>query len=159
MLTGITERDLSVDVLETSSPFPFFLAPLGLQWIAHPDAELASARAAATLGIPYCLSTITSHSMEDVAEVMGDAPRWFQLYWLNDREVTASLVDRAAAAGYSAIVVTIDTPIVGWRPRDIGRAYVPYSGPQEIAQLTSDRSSAPGFPLHRRRILLPRPRQ
>jgi lactate 2-monooxygenase len=148
MLTGITERDLSVTVLGTSSPYPFFLAPLGLQWVAHPDAELASARAAATLEIPYCLSTVTSHSMEHVAEVMGDAPRWFQLYWLNDREVTASLVDRAAAAGYSAIVVTVDTPIVGWRPRDIGRQYVAYSGPQGIAQLTSD-------PVFRARLPVP----
>ena len=138
MLAGITERDLSIEVLGTSSPLPFLLAPVGLQWIAHPEAELASARAAATLGIPYCLSTITSNSMEDVAEAMGDAARWFQLYWLNDREVTASLVRRAAAAGYSAIVVTIDTPIVGWRPRDIGRAYVPYSGAHGTAQLTSD---------------------
>jgi lactate 2-monooxygenase len=149
MLTGITERDVSVDVLGTSSPVPFFLAPIGLQWIAHPDAELASARAAATLGVPYCLSTITSRSMEEVAGVMGDAPRWFQLYWMNDREVTTSLVDRAAAAGYTAIVVTIDTPIVGWRPRDIGRAYVPYSGPQGMAQLTSDpvfRSRLPAPP-------------
>ena len=138
VLTGITDRDLAVEVLGTSSPFPFFMAPLGLQWIAHQEAELASARAAATLRIPYCIPTIASHSMEEIAAVMGDAPRWFQLYWLNDREVTASLVNRAATAGCSAIVVTVDTPIVGWRPRDIGRAYVPYSGPQGIAQLTSD---------------------
>jgi isopentenyl diphosphate isomerase/L-lactate dehydrogenase-like FMN-dependent dehydrogenase/DNA-binding SARP family transcriptional activator len=149
MLTGGTTRDLSVEVLGTRSPYPFFLAPIGLQRIAHPDAELASARAAATLGVPYCVSTITSYSMEEIAEAMGDAPRWFQLYWLNDREVTASLVDRAAAAGYSAIVVTVDTPIVGWRPRDIGREYVPYSGAQGVGQLTSDpvfRSRLPGPP-------------
>jgi lactate 2-monooxygenase len=149
LLSGLIERDLSVDVLGTTSPVPFFLAPLGLQWVAHREAELASARAAATLGIPYCVSTVTAHSMEEIAHVMGDAPRWFQLYCLNDRDVTASLLDRAAAAGYSAIMATVDTPIVGWRPRDIGRAYVPYSGPQGIAQLTSDpvfRSRLPAPP-------------
>jgi lactate 2-monooxygenase len=148
LLAGHTERDLSVDVLGTTSPYPFFLAPMGLQAIAHSDAELASARAAAKLRIPYCVSTVTSCSMEEMAEAMGDAPRWFQLYWFTDPEVTASLVDRAAAAGYSAIVLTLDTPLVGWRPRDIGRVYFPYSDPQGIAQLTSD-------PVFRSRLAVP----
>ena len=148
LLAGHIERDLSVEVLGTTSPYPFFLAPMGLQAIAHSDAELASARAAAKLRIPYCVSTVTSCSMEEIAEAMGDAPRWFQLYWFTDPEVTASLLDRAAAAGYSAIVVTLDTPLVGWRPRDIGRVYFPYSDPQGIAQLTSD-------PVFRSRLAAP----
>ena len=69
---------------------------------------------------------------------MGDAPRWFQLYWVNDREVVASLVDRAAAAGYSAIVVTLDTLVLGWRPRDLRHAYLPFREGEGIAQFTSD---------------------
>jgi lactate 2-monooxygenase len=146
MLTGNVARDLSVDVLGTQSRFPFFLAPIGVLSIAHPDGELACARAAATVGIPFCLSTVVSRTIEEVAEAMGDAARWFQLYWVNDREVTASLVDRAVAAGYSAIVVTLDTPTVGWRPRDVGSAYVPWGG--GLANFTSD-------PVFRSRLAVP----
>jgi len=102
MLTGNSSRELSVEVLGTVSPFPFFLAPVGVLSIAHPEGELAAARAAAALRVPFVLSTAASHSIEEIAEAMGDGPRWFQLYWVNDREVVASLVDRAAAAGYSA---------------------------------------------------------
>jgi isopentenyl diphosphate isomerase/L-lactate dehydrogenase-like FMN-dependent dehydrogenase len=138
MLTGHTERELSVEVLGTASPFPFFLAPVGVLSIAHPEGELAAARAAAALRVPFVLSTAASHSIEEVAEAMGDAPRWFQLYWVNDREVVASLVDRAAAAGYSAIVVTLDTLVLGWRPRDLRHAYLPFREGEGIAQFTSD---------------------
>src|SRR5262249_45337483 len=116
MLTGNVERELSVEVLGTRSPAPFFLAPIGVLSIAHPEGELAAARAAASHRIPYVLSTAASHSIEEIADAMGDAPRWFQLYWVSDREVTQSLVSRAAAAGYSAIVVTLDTLLLGWRP-------------------------------------------
>ena len=77
--------------------------------IAHADGELAVARAAAATGVPLILSSAASHSIEEVAEAMGDAPRWFQLYWVYDREIVASFVDRAEAAGYAAIVVTLDT--------------------------------------------------
>src|SRR5438105_11561017 len=98
MLTGNSERDLSVDVLGTLSPFPFFLAPIGVLSIAHPEGELAPARAAAALRVPFILSSAASHSIEEVAEAMGDAPRWFQLYWVSDREVVATLVDRAGPA-------------------------------------------------------------
>jgi lactate 2-monooxygenase len=136
MMTGNVSRDLSVDVLGTQSRFPFLLAPIGVLSIAHPDGELACARAAATVGIPFCLSTVVSRTIEEVAEEMGDSARWFQLYWVNDREVSASLVDRAVAAGYSAIVVTVDTPTVGWRPRDVGGTYVPWAG--GLANFTSD---------------------
>jgi lactate 2-monooxygenase len=138
MLTGNSERDLSVEVLGTPSPFPFFLAPVGVLSIAHPEGELAAARAAAGLRVPFVLSTAASHSIEEVAEAMGDAPRWFQLYWVSDQEVTASLVDRAGAAGYSAIVVTVDTLTLGWRPRDLRHAYLPFREGEGIAQFTSD---------------------
>jgi lactate 2-monooxygenase len=148
MLTGNVERDLSVEVLGTRSPFPFFLAPVGVLSIAHPDGELAPARAAAAAGVPFILSTAASHSMEEVASAMGDAPRWFQLYWVNDREIVASLVGRAAAAGYSAIVVTLDTLVLGWRPRDLRHAYLPFREGEGIAQFTSD-------PVFRSRLSVP----
>src|SRR5262245_6476238 len=126
MLTGNVRRDLSVEVLGTRSPFPFLLAPVGVLSIAHPDGELAPARAAAAAGVPFVLSTAASHSIEEVAEAMGDASRWFQLYWINDREIVASFVQRASAAGYGAIVITLDTLILGWRPRDLANAYLPF---------------------------------
>ncbi len=138
MLTGNTERDLSVEILGTRSPAPFLLAPVGVLSIAHPDGELAVARAAAALGIPFCLSTAASSSIEDIAGAMGDASRWFQLYWINDREIVASLLGRAQVAGYSAVVVTLDTPILGWRPRDLRKAYLPFVTGQGCAQFFSD---------------------
>jgi len=106
MLTGNSERDLSVEVLGTRSAAPFFLAPIGVLSIAHPEGELACARAAAATGIPFILSSAASHSIEEIAEAMGDAPRWFQLYWINDRDVAASFVDRAAGAGFGAIFLS-----------------------------------------------------
>jgi isopentenyl-diphosphate delta-isomerase len=138
MLTGNAERDASVDVLGTPSPVPFFLAPIGVLSIAHQDGELAAARAAAALRIPFTLSSAASHSMEEIAEAMGDAPRWFQLYWVNDREICASFVERAEAAGYAAIVVTLDTLTLGWRPRDLRNAYLPFLSGQGCAQFFSD---------------------
>ena len=93
-------------MLGTSSPAPFLLAPVGVLSIAHEEGELAVARASAATEVPLILSSAASHSIEEVAEAMGDAARWFQLYWVNDREVAASLVDRAEAAGYGAVVVT-----------------------------------------------------
>ena len=138
MLRGTDERELGIEVLATASPFPFLLAPVGVLSLAHPEGELAAARAAAALGVPFVLSTAASHSIEEVAEAMGDAPRWFQLYWVTDREVVASLVERAAAAGYSAVVVTLDTLVLGWRPRDLRQAYLPFRQAEGIAQFTSD---------------------
>ena len=138
MLGAHTERELHVDVLGTESPFPFFLAPVGVLSIAHADGELAPARAAAAAHVPFILSTAASHSIEEIAEAMGDAPRWFQLYWVSNRDVVASLVRRAEAAGYGAIVVTLDTLILGWRPRDLRNAYLPFRDGEGIAQFTSD---------------------
>ena len=138
MLAGNAVRDLSVEVLGMRSPVPFFLAPVGVLSIAHAEGELAVARAAAALGIPLVLSSAASHSMEEVAQALGDTPRWFQLYWVSDPDVAGSLVDRAAAAGYSAIVVTLDTLTLGWRPRDLGHAYLPFRRGEGIGQFTSD---------------------
>lgn len=138
MLTGNVERDISVEILGTRSPAPFLLAPIGVLSIAHAEGELAVARGATATGVPMVLSSAASHSMEDVAEAMGDGPRWFQLYWVNDREVTISLVERAAASGYAAIVVTLDTLTLGWRPRDLGHAYLPFVTGEGCAQFFSD---------------------
>jgi lactate 2-monooxygenase len=148
MLVGNTVRDLSVDVLGTPSPLPFFLAPVGVLSIAHSDGELAPARAAAALRVPFILSSAASHSIEEIAVAMGDAPRWFQLYWVSDREVVESLVHRAEASGYAAIVVTLDTLTLGWRPRDLRNAYLPFREGEGIAQFTSD-------PVFRSRLSVP----
>jgi lactate 2-monooxygenase len=138
MLAGTAERDLSVEVLGTRSPAPFFLAPIGVLSIAHEDGEVGVARAAAATGVPMILSSAASHTIEEAAEAMGDAPRWFQLYWVNDREVAISLVRRAEASGYGALVVTLDTMTLGWRPRDLANGYLPFLGGEGCAQFFSD---------------------
>jgi lactate 2-monooxygenase len=138
MLRGNRERDLSVDVLGTTSPAPFLLAPVGVLSIAHREGELEVARASAATGVPLILSSAASHSIEEVAEAMGDAARWFQLYWVNDREIAASLVARAEDAGFGAIVVTVDTPMLGWRERDLRKAYLPFLTGEGCAQFFSD---------------------
>jgi len=138
MLTGNVERDISVDVLGTHSAAPFLLAPVGVLTIAHEEGELAAARAAGASGIPFILSNASSSSLEEVADAMGDAARWFQLYWVNDPEIVSSFVGRAAAAGYSAIVVTLDTLTLGWRPRDLRLADLPFLTGQGCAQFFSD---------------------
>ena len=138
MLAGNKERELSVEVLGTRSPAPFFLAPIGVLGIAHPEGEIAVARAAAATGIPMILSSAASHSLEEIAEAMVDAARWFQLYWISDREVAASLIERAEAAGYGAIVMTLDTLTLGWRPRDLRNAYLPFLSGEGCAQFFSD---------------------
>jgi lactate 2-monooxygenase len=138
MLAGNRERDLSVDVLGTGSPAPFLLAPVGVLSIAHPDGELAVARAAAATSVPMVLSSAASHSLEEVAGELGETPGWFQLYWVNDREVVASLVRRAEDAGYGAIVVTLDTLTLGWRDRDLRKPYLPFVTGEGCAQFFSD---------------------
>jgi lactate 2-monooxygenase len=138
MLRGNRERELGVEVLGTPSPAPFLLAPIGVLSIAHEQGELEVAHASAATGVPYVLSSAASHTIEEVAEVMGDARRWFQLYWINDREVAASLVARAEDAGFEAIVVTVDTPMLGWRERDLRKAYLPFLSGEGCAQFFSD---------------------
>jgi lactate 2-monooxygenase len=136
MLTGNVERDISVEVLGLRSPAPFLLAPVGVLSIAHEEAEIGAANAAASSGVPMILSSAATHSIEDVAAT--NAPRWFQLYWVNDREICASFVRRAEAAGYGAIVVTLDTLNLGWRPRDLRQAYLPFIRGEGCGQYFSD---------------------
>ncbi len=139
MLTAPVDRDTGVEVLGLGSPVPFFLAPLGVQSIAHPDGELATARAARATGAPMILSTAAEYSMEQVAEELGpEHPKWYQLYWVNNRDVVKSFVRRAEAAGYQAIVVTLDTLRLAWRDRDLRHAYLPFWHGRGIGQYTSD---------------------
>lgn len=138
MLRDISARDLSTEVLGLALPAPVMLAPIGVLGIVHPDGEVAVARAAASLEIPFILSTAASNSMEDVAEAAGAGSRWFQLYWPNDDEVAASFVQRAEKAGYSAIVVTLDVPQLAWRPRDIQGAFLPFLKSEGIANYLAD---------------------
>ena len=126
MLTDATSRDLATTVLGQDMPAPVLLAPVGVQSIVHPDGELATARAAAALGVTMVLSTASSHTIEEVAEAGGDGPRWYQLYWPNDNDVTISILQRAKAAGFSTLVVTLDTWTLAWRPNDLDRAYLPF---------------------------------
>ena len=126
MLTGATQRDLGTTVLGTELPSPVLLAPVGVQSIVHPEGELATARAAAALGVPMVLSTASSNTIEDVAAANGDGARWYQLYWPNDNEVTISILARAKAAGFSTLVLTLDTWTLAWRPNDLDQSYLPF---------------------------------
>jgi lactate 2-monooxygenase len=149
MLRDVSRRDLGTTVLGTAMPAPLMLAPVGVQSIVHPEAEVAVARAAAATGVPMVLSTASSRSLEEVAEAQGDAPRWFQLYWPRDPDLAASLLGRAERAGYGAIVVTVDTWMLAWRPRDLELAYLPFLQGEGIANYLSDpvfRAALPAAP-------------
>jgi isopentenyl diphosphate isomerase/L-lactate dehydrogenase-like FMN-dependent dehydrogenase len=125
MLRDVSEVKLSTTILGTAAAAPVLLAPIGVQTIVHPDGELASARAAAALGVPFVASSASAHTLEEIADT-GNGPRWYQLYWPNDPELAESFVRRAEAAGYGAIVVTVDTYIPGWKPRDLQQAWLPF---------------------------------
>jgi L-lactate dehydrogenase (cytochrome) len=130
--------DLSTTVLGTRMPAPVLFGPVGVQVLGHPEGELATARAAAELGLTYVHSTQGSHSMEEVAAANGKGPRWYQLYWPSDDELCLSFLRRALAAGYTHLVITLDTTLLGWRPADLDRAYLPFLRNLGIANYTSD---------------------
>jgi lactate 2-monooxygenase len=138
MLRDVSTRDSSVEVLGTPLASPFVLCPIGVLEMAHPDADVAVARAAAAEGIPFVFSNQASRPMEETAGAMGDAPRWFQLYWSTSNELVESLVSRAERCGCSAIVLTLDTTMLGWRVRDLDLASLPFLQGKGIAQYTSD---------------------
>ena len=151
MLRDVSKRDLSVELLGARLPAPVLLGPVGVQEIVHADADVASARAAASLGLPFVLSTMSSRTIEEVvqsATKVAESPRWFQLYWGKNPDVTASMLQRAERAGYSALVVTLDTHSLGWRERDLHHGYLPFLQGQGLANYFSD-------PVFRR--LLPQP--
>ena len=138
MLRDVAVRDVSIELFGQRLASPLLLAPIGVLTIAHPEGEPAVARAAAAEGVPMVLSNAASHSIEQVAAASGDGPRWFQLYWSKDRDVVASFLHRAQAAGYTALVVTLDTHTLGWRPRDLDQAYLPFLRGVGIANYVSD---------------------
>ena len=138
MLRDVSERDPSVELFGRRLPGPFLTAPIGVLELAHEEADLAVARAAAAEGVPMVFSNQASRPMEEAAEAMGDSPRWFQLYWSASDELVESLVRRAEACGCDAIVVTLDTMILGWRPLDLDPAFLPFLRGKGIAQYTSD---------------------
>jgi isopentenyl diphosphate isomerase/L-lactate dehydrogenase-like FMN-dependent dehydrogenase len=138
MLTGATGRDLTTTVLGSTLRAPIITAPVGVQSIVHPDAEIAAATAAAELGLGMALSTVSSRTLEEVAEANGTGARWFQLYWPNDDDVCRSLLRRAKAAGFTVLVVTLDTWLLGWRPRDLDHGYLPFLTGEGLANYFSD---------------------
>ena len=138
MLRDVSRRDTSIELFGRRLPSPVLLSPVGVMELFHPDADLAVARAAAAAGMPMIFSNQASIPMERCAEAMGDSPRWFQLYWSKDDELVESLVARAERCRCEAIVVTLDTTMLGWRTRDLDLAHLPFLHGKGIAQYTSD---------------------
>ncbi|MCZ4537662.1 alpha-hydroxy-acid oxidizing protein [Gordonia terrae] len=143
ILRDVSQRNLEVELFGRRIPAPVLYAPVGAGSLAAPDADALIGRAAAELGVPYILSNQASVSMENVAAAMDDAnagaPRWFQLYWSTDDDLVDSLLERAAAIRAEAVVVTLDTTMLGWRPQDLNLGSLPFARGEGIAQYTSDR--------------------
>ena len=138
VLRDVSRRDLSVTLFGRRHAAPLLLAPIGVLEMVHKEADLAVARAAAAEGIGYIFSNQASVPMETCAAAMGVTPRWFQLYWSSDDEFVRSLVTRAEKCGCEAIVVTLDTTVLGWRPRDLEQGYLPFLQGLGLAQYFSD---------------------
>ncbi|MGD0553662.1 MAG: alpha-hydroxy-acid oxidizing protein [Streptosporangiaceae bacterium] len=140
MFVGAAERDLTVDLFGMTLPSPLLLAPIGVLGICaqHGHGDLAAAQAAAATGVPMIASTLSADPLEEVAGQTGETPSFFQLYTPTDRDLAASLVHRAEAAGYKGIVVTLDTWTTGWRPRDLTTSNFPMLRGQCLANYTSD---------------------
>jgi len=146
MLTDVSTPSYTARVLGAELPVPFLLAPVGVLGIAHPDGELAVARAAAGVGVPMILSTAASSALEAVAAANDGGQRWYQLYWPKDRAVAGSLLGRAQAAGYTVLVATLDTRMLGWRPRDLDNGYLPFLHGLGIQNYLSDPAFQAGQP-------------
>ena len=138
VLRDVGRRDLTTTLFGDRLPAPVALAPVGVLSLAHRDADLAVARAAAARGVPMVLSHQASFPMEEVAEALAGTPRWFQMYWSTSDDLVDSTLARAAAIGASALVVTLDTTMLGWRPRDLDLGSLPFARGEGIAQYTSD---------------------
>jgi isopentenyl diphosphate isomerase/L-lactate dehydrogenase-like FMN-dependent dehydrogenase len=145
MLRDVSTRDVSVALLGRRLASPFLLAPVGALELVHREADAAVARAAAAAGVPMIFSSQASRPMEECAALLGQGPRWFQLYWSTLDDVAASFVSRAEACGCEAIVLTLDTTVLGWRCRDLDLAHLPFAYGQGIAQYTSDPAFTAGL--------------
>jgi isopentenyl diphosphate isomerase/L-lactate dehydrogenase-like FMN-dependent dehydrogenase len=138
VLRDVSDRDTSVELFGRRLPAPLLLGPVGALELVDREADLAVARAAAATGVPMIFSNQASVPMETCAAAMGDSPRWFQLYWSTSDELVESLLARAEAAGCDAVAVTLDTTMLGWRPRDLDLGHLPFALGKGIAQYTSD---------------------
>ena len=138
MLKNVEVRDTSTSVLGVDMTAPFFLCPVGVAEMVHPEGDLAIAQGAAPTGIPYIFSNQGSFPMETCAAAMGETPHFFQLYWSKSRALVSSFVKRAEACGSKGIVLTLDTTLLGWRTGDLDIAYLPFLLGKGIAQYTSD---------------------
>ena len=138
MMGDVSNCSIAVELFGTKLSSPVLLAPVGVLSIAHPEAELAVARAAKALQVPQIVSTVSSKTLEEIAGVHDEHPHWFQLYWGRDDDFTRNIIGRAEKAGYSAIVVTLDTRLFGWRERDIQNAYLPFLYGEGLANYFSD---------------------
>jgi lactate 2-monooxygenase len=138
VLQDVSKRDLTARLFGRTHRAPFLLAPVGVLEMAHREADLAVARAVASEGIGFIFSNQASVAMEECASAMGETPRWFQLYWSSDDEFVRSLLRRAEDCGCEAIVVTLDTTLLGWRPRDLDLGYLPFLRGLGLAQYLSD---------------------
>ncbi len=138
MMGDVSQRNIAIELFGMPLPTPVLLAPVGVLSIAHPEAEVAVARAAKNLRVPQIVSTVSSKTIEEIGEVLGDHPHWFQLYWGRNNDFTRSIISRAEKAGYSAIVVTLDTRLFAWRERDIKNAYLPFLYNEGLANYLTD---------------------
>lgn len=138
MMRDVASRDLAITLLGRPRPHPILAAPIGVQELMHADADLATARACAAADVPLIISNQASHPMEAIAAAAPKASRWFQLYWGKSDALVASLVTRAERSGCEAIVVTLDTHLLGWRTRDLDLGYLPFLEAKGIAQYTTD---------------------
>ncbi len=138
VLRDFADRDLSTTLLETDCSVPVLLAPIGVQSIVHESGERGTARGAAAQDVPVVVSSAASHTLEALAEELGDTPGWFQLYWPSNDDVAKSFVRRAEAAGYEALVVTVDNNALGWRERDVGDGYLPFLDGEGVANYFAD---------------------
>ncbi|MEM7664867.1 MAG: alpha-hydroxy-acid oxidizing protein [Pseudomonadota bacterium] len=127
MMVDCAERDLSIEIFGQKYDNPLFMAPIGLNGEASQDrhGDIAAAQASAATGVPFCASTLSNDPLEDVFTACGDTAPWFQLYTSRNKDVAESMIRRAEKAGYKALVVTLDTWVTGWRPRDLNASNFP----------------------------------
>ncbi|WP_431028982.1 alpha-hydroxy acid oxidase [Lysinibacillus sp. LZ02] len=124
-LTDVSNPDTSIELFGKKHPTPFLFAPVGMNKMAHEDGELAVVRAAEKLDMPYIQSTVSSYALEEVAEAAPNHTKWFQLYWSTNEEIAYSMASRAEKAGFEAIVLTVDTVMLGWREEDVRNQFSP----------------------------------
>jgi lactate 2-monooxygenase len=138
VLHGVGRRGLATEILGTALPAPLLVAPIGAAGLVAADSDLLIARGAAASGVPYVFSSQGCQPMEDTARAMGSTPFWYQLYWSSDEQLVNSMIRRAESCGAAALVVTVDTTVLGWRPQDLDLGSLPFARGEGIAQYTSD---------------------